>query len=124
MVAALAVFIITERPVEAASVQPGVVTRALVWCGQRCYSLYLLHLPILGLAFLATGALDTTADTFQRVALAIVAAGLTFGAADLAFRFVEQPFMALAETLAPYNAMRLSTERVALSRGAMLRLDG
>lgn len=79
------------------------VRLALVWCGERCYSLYLLHMPVLGLIFLAFGALDPRVTNASGVVLAVLALVLTVTLADVTYRHIEQPFMALAERMTPYR---------------------
>jgi peptidoglycan/LPS O-acetylase OafA/YrhL len=88
--------------------------RALAWCGARCYSLYLLHVPILGLIFLAAGQMDKPkVDDLATLGLAALAAGLTLIAADFCYRRVELPFMELAGRLAPHR--RQAVEAVTLA---------
>ena len=94
--------------------QPGRALRALAWCGARCYSLYLLHVPILGLIFLAAGQMDKPkVDDLATLGLAALAAGLTLIAADFCYRRVELPFMELAGRLAPHR--RQAVEAVTLA---------
>ena len=106
MIAAIATFAAARQRAPTVVSRPALMRRLLVWCGQRCFSLYLLHMPVLGLVFLATGAIDTTVNTASGVALVGVAVLLTFGLAELAYRFLEQPFMVLAERIAPYRGAR------------------
>lgn len=77
--------------------------RLLAWCGARCYSLYLLQMPMLGLVFLAAGHLGPNAAAPGGLALIACATAATFMLADVAWRRVEQPFMAMAERLAPHR---------------------
>lgn len=61
-----------------------------VWMGRRCYSLYLLHMPVIGLVMIATGNMTSYNTALLRF---FSAASLTFLLANLSFRFIEQPFM-------------------------------
>ena len=73
--------------------------RPLVWLGQRSYSLYLWHYPIIELL---TNPNSTTGSPWY---LQVLMIALSFLAADLSFRFVEEPirhggwFGRLASTL-------------------------
>ena len=86
----------------------GRVTRCLAWFGARCYSLYLVHMPVLGLTFLAAGRLWPSVESYTALALCVVATGLTFVVANFCYRAIELPFIAMAERLAPYNKARAS----------------
>ena len=77
--------------------------RFLAWCGVRCYSLYLFHLPILGLIYVAAGGLHPYVKADASALLVAVAILLTFGFAALTYRFIELPCMALAARWAPYQ---------------------
>jgi peptidoglycan/LPS O-acetylase OafA/YrhL len=82
--------------------QSGPLMRGLAWCGARCYSLYLLHVPVLGLIFLAVGRVGKPmVDDLSTLGLAVLATGLTLVIADFCYRRVELPFMELAGRLAP-----------------------
>ncbi len=80
-------------PSDSQPARDGVLLRALAWMGERCYSLYLLHMPIVGSIFMAIGqtapqVIDTTSF------IAVVAAAAILGVlADLSYRFVERPFI-------------------------------
>jgi peptidoglycan/LPS O-acetylase OafA/YrhL len=64
---------------------PLLESKVMRWVGDRSYSIYLWHWPLLTLGFLQ----------FERSALvATVAVLLTFVASDLSFRHIEQPFRA------------------------------
>ena len=84
------------------SATPGPLKSALIWCGERCFSLYLWHMPVLGLVFLAAGATQPQAGSADGIILALLAGAATLALSDLTYRFIEQPFMALAERVAPY----------------------
>ena len=75
-------------------------THALAWCGKRCYSLYLLHMPLLGLVFLGAGPNQPpTVDGFGSLGLVALTIGLTLSLADICYRRIETPFMDLAGRL-------------------------
>lgn len=73
--------------------------RFLAWCGERCYSLYLLQVPVLGLTFLLAGYLGPNAGVPHGPGLIALAVLLTFVLADVAYRRVEAPFMRMAPKL-------------------------
>lgn len=84
----------------------------LAWCGARCYSLYLLHLPILGLILLAAGRVEKPkVNDLATLGLAVLAAALII--ADICYRRVELPFMELAGQLAPNHGQAPGTIPVA-----------
>ena len=56
----------------------------MVWLGKRSYSLYLWHIPIL----VALGAFNGRAN----LATTLAAVTLSLIAAELSYRYVEQPF--------------------------------
>lgn len=75
--------------------------RPLEWIGERSYSLYLCHLPVFLLVreYLARmfGPQILAADsTVLTLVSAVAAVGLALLAADVSFRFVEQPFRQLS----------------------------
>ena len=79
-------------PVVAALVQPGRLTRMLsvwplIWLGTRSYSLYLWHLPILSIL------INNTDGPLPVTVRATIGIGASLVAADLSFRYVEQPFL-------------------------------
>ena len=86
----------------------GRVTRFLAWFGARCYSLYLVHMPILGLTFLAAGRLWPGVESYTAIALCVIATGLTLIVASFCYRRIELPFIAMAERLAPYSKAHAS----------------
>lgn len=76
---------------------PSVLTRMFAWCGLRSYSLYLLHMPILGLIFMAAGQIGRpVVGDLATLGLAVFAGGLTLVVADFCYRRVERPFIDLA----------------------------
>jgi peptidoglycan/LPS O-acetylase OafA/YrhL len=90
--------------------QAGPVMRWFAWCGERCYSLYLVHFPMLGLIFLASGRIQKPrVDGLSTLSLALLAAGLAFIIADVCYRRIERPFMALAGRFAPHRDLVAET---------------
>jgi peptidoglycan/LPS O-acetylase OafA/YrhL len=90
--------------------QAGPVMRWFAWCGERCYSLYLVHFPMLGLIFLASGRIQKPrVDDLSTLSLALLAAGLAFIIADVCYRRIERPFMALAGRFAPHRDLVAET---------------
>jgi peptidoglycan/LPS O-acetylase OafA/YrhL len=84
--------------------QPAAAIRTLAWCGERCYSLYLTHFPMLGLIFLASGRIQKPkVDDLSTLCLALLAAGLAFLTANICYRRIERPFMELAGRFAPHR---------------------
>jgi len=77
--------------------------RALAFMGERCFSIYLLHIPIAGLMALAFGhARPEAVDASSTLALAI-AFPYTLAVASLTWRYVERPFMDLGDRVARYR---------------------
>ena len=74
--------------------------RALVWCGERCYSLYLLQLPVIGLTFLLAGYVGPTFDVPHGPLLVALAFAATLVLSDISYRRIELPFMQRAPRLA------------------------
>ena len=84
--------------------------RSLAWCGERCYSLYLVHFPMLGLIFLASGRIQKPkVDDLSTLSLALLAAGLALVIADICYRRIERPFMELAGRFAPHRDLVAET---------------
>ncbi|MCB1545190.1 MAG: acyltransferase [Rhodoblastus sp.] len=84
----------------------GRLARALAWCGEHCFSLYLLHLPLIAAPFLFAGApqvAPNVMNSVEGVLLTLIGVGATFGLAGLAYRWIEKPYMDMAETAAPYR---------------------
>ena len=90
------------RPSGLKSPAPGLLTRGLAWCGKRCYSLYLFHFPIMGLTYVAAGGLNPLEETHASATLVVLSLVLVFAFADLSYRVVEKPLMAMANRLTPY----------------------
>lgn len=67
----------------------------LSWLGERSYSMYLVHAPIVGTSFALSGALVASAP--GRIAVAAGAVTLAIGAACLLYRYVEAPCTALSK---------------------------
>ncbi|MFY9627414.1 MAG: acyltransferase [Methylocystis sp.] len=99
---ALVTFGVVHRGAEPSRTGP--VGRAFAWCGARCYSLYLLHVPALGLIFLAAGQTERPkVDNLETLGLVALSIGLTLLIADICYRRVEQPSMRLAQRIASYR---------------------
>ena len=81
---------------------PGSWTQRLAWCGRRCYSLYLLHFPTFGVTYLVAKSALPSAFLYGGLPIPIIALLATFLLAAFAYRFIELPFMALADRIAPY----------------------
>ncbi len=63
------------------------------WMGERCYSIYLLHMPVAGLAALAIGqATPNYRDAGSFLGI-IAALGATLILSELTYRYIEQPFL-------------------------------
>ena len=80
---------------------PSALTMFLAWCGRRCFSLYLLHKPVIGAVALAAPFKDTATD--GAASLILIAIPATFLVCAFTYRFIEEPFMALADRVAPYS---------------------
>jgi peptidoglycan/LPS O-acetylase OafA/YrhL len=86
-------------------------TAALAWLGERSYSLYLVHAPIIGTSFaLARGLVD---PPLGRIAVAASAVALSIGAACVLFRYVEAPCMAWSKRSGQRSAVASSDQRYA-----------
>jgi peptidoglycan/LPS O-acetylase OafA/YrhL len=95
---------------KAEPLQPGAVMRSLAWCGVRCYSLYLVHFPMLGLIFLASGRIQKPkVDDLSTLGLALFATAMAFIIADICYRRIERPFMELAGRFAPHRGLIAET---------------
>jgi peptidoglycan/LPS O-acetylase OafA/YrhL len=68
---------------------------ALAWAGERSYSMYLVHAPIVGTTFALAG--GVTGSAAGRVAIAVLAVCLSLGTAVLLYRYVEAPCAALSK---------------------------
>jgi peptidoglycan/LPS O-acetylase OafA/YrhL len=80
-----------------------IAAKALTWCGQRCYSLYLLHMPTVGLSFLLLGQPAPGVYNLASFITTCFACVFILLLADVTYRRVELPFMKLAERIAPYT---------------------
>ncbi len=112
LASALATYGVVHRREASAS---GAVVRALEWCGRRCYSLYLIHMPVMGLVFLLAGKdrpLGVDASSFALLGLS---AAISFALADVCYRRIELPFMTMAERFAPYRGQ--PTQRTSAATG-------
>jgi peptidoglycan/LPS O-acetylase OafA/YrhL len=69
----------------------GAVGRVLCWLGTRCYSLYLLHQPVLILALLAGGSATYTQTHRSGLVWILIAIVVTPVLAEISFRTIEQP---------------------------------
>jgi peptidoglycan/LPS O-acetylase OafA/YrhL len=77
---------------ERRAARPGAPATALAWLGERSYSMYLAHAPIVGTTFLLAGGLLVT--TAGRLAVCGVAVALSVAGTMLLYRYVEAPFTA------------------------------
>jgi len=102
LLAACAVFAVAHWPGEESG---GVPIRALAWTGERCFSLYLLHMPVLGLTFLAADMLRPIPTNSMEMMITAGAAILTFGLATSSYEWIERPFMAFADKNVRYRAV-------------------
>ena len=93
----------TIHPAEAPLKSPGALTGRLAWCGRHCYSLYLLHMPIMGLTFIAAGWTEPPTAARGGLPLILIAVAATFLVAAFTYRCIELPFMRLADRIAPYS---------------------
>jgi peptidoglycan/LPS O-acetylase OafA/YrhL len=93
---ALLAALLTRRVAMSEAVPPrgGVFLAGAAWMGQRCYSLYLLHMPVAGLAALAFGNKTPSAAEPWSLLPILVALGVTLFLSNLTYRFIEQPFLA------------------------------
>lgn len=69
--------------------------RWLVWAGERCYSIYLFHNAFFGLAMVAVENVAPTGGALAHLVATLVALVCLLAFADLCYRFIEQPFIAL-----------------------------
>ena len=85
---------------------PTFLTNSLAWCGSHCYSLYLLHMPIMGMTFIAAGWKSPPLASDGGLPIIMIALVATFFIAALTYRWIERPFMSLADRVAPYARVR------------------
>lgn len=72
--------------------------KPLVWIGERSYSIYLCHLPIMLVTREAMHRTVGLEPTAANVATAVIAAGCLIAvAADLSYRWIELPFQEIAQ---------------------------
>lgn len=95
---------------ERRSTRPAAPTTALAWLGERSYSMYLAHAPILGTTFLLAGGLLVT--TAGRLAVCALAVALSIAGTMLLYRYVEAPFTARSKRV----GRRPAPEPAAVSR--------
>jgi peptidoglycan/LPS O-acetylase OafA/YrhL len=112
LLAACAVFAVAHWPGKELG---GAPIRALAWTGERCFSLYLLHMPVLGLTFMGAGMAAPNSANAASLMVFAGAAMVTFGLAALSFEWVERPFMAVAEKNLRYRAVLAARNRPAAS---------
>jgi peptidoglycan/LPS O-acetylase OafA/YrhL len=86
---AFGLLLIWALAAERRSVRAGRVPAALAWLGERSYSMYLVHTPIVGVCFAFGTAVVVTAP--GRLAVTVLSAALAVGAAALLYRWVEAP---------------------------------
>jgi peptidoglycan/LPS O-acetylase OafA/YrhL len=84
--------------------------RVAAWMGARCYSIYLLHMPIAGLMAIAFGhSTPAVVDASSLIAV-LAAICVSMLLANLSYRYIEQPFIAYGETHASYSGAAKSTQ--------------
>ncbi|WP_330083626.1 acyltransferase [Methylocystis iwaonis] len=85
---------------------PTLLTRGLAFVGERCFSIYLLHIPVFGLMALAFGrAVPNIVDLFSALSAA-TAFVATIALATLTYRFVERPFIDYGDRYVTYDAVK------------------
>lgn len=98
--------------------QAGRPARVLAWCGEHCFSLYLLHLPVIAAPFLFFGAPQygpNVAGSVEGLIVLIVGFGATFGLASITYRLIEKPFIDMSDRVAPYRPVREADPAPALA---------
>jgi peptidoglycan/LPS O-acetylase OafA/YrhL len=96
---------------ERRATRAGAPTAALAWLGERSYSMYLAHAPIVGTTFLLAGGLLVT--TGGRLAVTALAVALSVAGTVLLYRYVEAPCTARSKRV----GLRPAPDRVAVSPG-------
>lgn len=81
----------------------GALFEGAAWMGARCYSIYLLHMPIAGLMALAMGRPTPSVVDAASFLAVPAAAVVTLIVANLSYRFIERPFIAYGERHAAYR---------------------
>jgi peptidoglycan/LPS O-acetylase OafA/YrhL len=84
---------------DAAPPRGGLFLAGADWMGQRCYSLYLLHMPVAGLTALAFGNATPLATEPRSLLAILVALVVTLFLSNLTYRFIERPFIAYGARL-------------------------
>jgi peptidoglycan/LPS O-acetylase OafA/YrhL len=88
--ACLLLLVLTNRHGIAAQVAR---LRPLRWLGVRCFGLYLLHIPILGLVYQFVLNRPPALTSLMDLPVSLLALALTLGLAALSWRYLEHPFV-------------------------------
>ena len=88
--------------------RPGPPTAGLAWLGERSYSMYLAHAPILGTTFLLARGL--MAGPAGRLAVCGGAVALSIAGTILLYRYVEAPFTARSKRIGVRPTQRVSAD--------------
>lgn len=83
---------------------PSHAVSTIAWAGSRCYSIYLLHMPIAGLTALAMGKETPLVNSAETAAIVGAAFLLTLLLSELSYRCIERPFIAYGERQAVYKS--------------------
>ncbi|QBP10683.1 acyltransferase family protein [Cupriavidus metallidurans] len=83
--------------VGAGTLATGAVSRCLGWLGERSFSIYLLHMPVIQILVQKNGVLRMTGDSALDALITTSALGLPIiiGLAALTYGVIESPFLAL-----------------------------
>lgn len=83
--------------VGAGTLATGAVSRCLGWLGERSFSIYLLHMPIIQILVQKQWVLKATGDTAldAMITTSVLALPITVGLAALTYSVIESPFLAL-----------------------------
>ena len=76
------------------------------WLGDRSYSLYLLHLPILNGLYPVAIRLLPKPNAFELAAITLGIFAVLAVAIDLSYRFIEKPMQKAAKHLAPHTELK------------------
>jgi peptidoglycan/LPS O-acetylase OafA/YrhL len=110
--ALLVACVAAERRAATAQRRQGRTVAGLAWLGERSYSLYLVHAPILGTTFALCAGLIVGAP--GRLAVAAAAVALSVACAALLYRFVERPTTLWSKRAGqPRSAVASSDQRYA-----------
>lgn len=82
----------------------GALLRVLAWAGSRCYSLYLLHMPVAGLTAMAAGRETVFVGDAGGALVVLASALLLVLVAEVAYRFIERPFIDYGERRVRYRS--------------------